>query len=190
MSIPSGNTVTSPPPTSRSSFACVTIASPMESSTIITDTPIPKPRKRSAERHGLWRKLRRASSENMVRSTPLDRRLADDLAVPHLNRRPRRGGQLRIVRHYYHRRSVAVETVEEIDDLGTRPDIQLPSRLVGEQESRPVRQRARDRHALLLAPRQLAGPMPLARRETHVVEQFPRTRHTLGRRHPCLRHWQ
>jgi len=39
MSIPSGSTVTCPPPTSFSSRACASIAWPIASSTIMTPTP-------------------------------------------------------------------------------------------------------------------------------------------------------
>ena len=42
-------------------------------------------------------------------------------------------------------------------------DIQIAGRLVGQQHLRRVRQRARDRHALLLAARELAGQMADAR---------------------------
>jgi hypothetical protein len=51
-SSPSGSTVMVPPPTSFSSRDCVTIASPMASSVIITPTPSPNPPSRKSDRHG------------------------------------------------------------------------------------------------------------------------------------------
>src|SRR5437762_6980590 len=49
-SSPSGRTVILPPPTSLSFLACASKASPIESSTIITATPIPNPTNSSSDR--------------------------------------------------------------------------------------------------------------------------------------------
>ena len=53
---------------------------------------------------------------------------------------------------------------EQLDHLGAGLRVELTGRLVGEQSARLVRQRARDRHALLLAARQLRRPMRRAAR--------------------------
>ena len=50
--------------------------------------------------------------------------------------------------------------------------IQLAGRLVGEQQPRPVGERARDRHSLHLAARQLRGPVIGPCGEPDVVEQL------------------
>ena len=64
--------------------------------------------------------------------------------------------QLRIVRHEHQRRLArAVDVEQQLDDLVAGGAVEIAGRLVGEQDRRIVRQRARDRDALLLAAREL-----------------------------------
>src|SRR5439155_11450767 len=49
--------------------------------------------------------------------------------------------------------------VHELEDLGTRLRVEVPGRLVGEDDLRAARERARDGDALLLSTRQLGRPV-------------------------------
>src|SRR5690349_18072548 len=60
---------------------------------------------------------------------------------------------------------------EEIDHVGARLRVEIPRRLIGENDSRLVRKRTRDRDALLLAARQMRGQMVDPRREADLLEQ-------------------
>ena len=55
--------------------------------------------------------------------------------------------------------TLAGERGQQVDDLVPRRRVEVPSRLVGEDDARLVRQRSSDRDALLLAARELAGQM-------------------------------
>ena len=84
---------------------------------------------------------------------------------------------------------------QQVDDLLAGRAVQVAGRLVGEQDRRIVGQRARDRHALLLAARQLrrivmaaiararlrrAAPRPARRRRRHAGD-LHRHEHVLER---------
>ena len=65
-------------------------------------------------------------------------------------------GQLRIVRDEHDRRLAgAVDVEQQIDDRVPGRAVEVAGRLVGQQDRRVVGERARDRHALLLAAREL-----------------------------------
>ena len=63
-----------------------------------------------------------------------------------------------------HERAAAtlVHVHEQVDDLVAGHAVEIPRRLVGQQNRRIVRERARDRHSLLLAARQLRRVVPRA----------------------------
>ena len=92
-----------------------------------------------------------------------------------VSRRVARAASTGIVRDDHDRRAVGVHAIEEIGDLLARVLVELAGRLVRQQQRRPVRQRARDRHALHLAAGELRRPMVRARSvEADVVEQLAR----------------
>ena len=65
--------------------------------------------------------------------------------------------QLAIVGRDQHRRAARVDVAEQVHDLERQIGIEVAGRLVGQHEVRLVDERARDRHALLLAARQFLG---------------------------------
>src|SRR4029078_2225731 len=58
-----------------------------------------------------------------------------------------------------------------LDDLPARDRIEVPGRLVGDEDLRPAHQRSRDRGALLLTTRQLIGEVVSAVRKTDERER-------------------
>ena len=66
---------------------------------------------------------------------------------------------------------LAGETEQEVDDPASRGGIQIPGRLVGEEDAGVVDQRAGDRHALLLPAAQLGGEMVETARQTDPAEK-------------------
>ena len=86
----------------------------------------------------------------------------------------------RIVRDDDDRRAVGVDAIEQRGDLFAGFLVELAGRLVGEQQRRPVGQRARDRHPLHLAARQLRRPMVAAPRQADVLEQLACARPPVG----------
>jgi hypothetical protein len=75
--------------------------------------------------------------------------LVHDNAVSHVDDASRRAREIFIVRDDDQRRSVAIHAIEQADHLRARMRVELTRRLVGEKQRRPIRQRARDRNALL-----------------------------------------
>ena len=89
-------------------------------------------------------------------------------------RRPcRRGGGSRAsprralgrVRHHDDRRPLRVDLLEEVHDLARHQRVEVPGRLVREDQARVAREDARDGDALLLAARELRGEVAQARGE-------------------------
>ena len=113
--------------------------------------------------------------------------LAFDAPVAHRQDARAAFGQRGIVRDDDERRAVGVDAIEQRGDLLAGCAIELAGRLVGQQQARSVGQRARDRHALHLAARQLRRPVVGARGEPHVFEQLPRALPPLGLRHAGFR---
>ena len=60
-----------------------------------------------------------------------------------------------VVRGHHDGGAGAVDAVEDAHDADGRRRVEVPGGLVGEQDQRPVHERARDRDALLLATREL-----------------------------------
>src|SRR5690242_7387473 len=104
--------------------------------------------------------------------------LVHDHAVAHVHDTARRARQLFVVRHDDERRAVAIEPVEEANDLRAGAGIQLAGWLVGKEELGLVRQRTRNGHALLLAARELRRAVTEALAQADVREQLARSRST------------
>src|SRR5947207_11370 len=60
-----------------------------------------------------------------------------------------------VVRGHHHGGAGSIDAVEQLHDVDRRRRVQVSRGLVGQQDQRTVHERARDRHALLLATRQL-----------------------------------
>ncbi|GAB2515714.1 hypothetical protein GCM10027064_11850 [Microbacterium petrolearium] len=60
-----------------------------------------------------------------------------------------------LVRGHHDRRARRVDLREQLHDVGRRGGVEVSRRLIGQQQLRPVHERARDRHTLLLAAREL-----------------------------------
>ena len=76
---------------------------------------------------------------------------------------------LAVVRHHQDRRARAVDPVEELHDPDGRVGVEVPGRLVADEQRRVVDERARDRDALLLATGELVGQgVHLVREADHV----------------------
>ena len=87
------------------------------------------------------------------------------------------GGQLRIVRHEHERRAARpVHLEQQVDDVAARRAVEVAGRLVGQQDRRVVRERPRDRHALLLAARELRRVVMAAVRQARPRRAAPRAR--------------
>ncbi|MNT38249.1 hypothetical protein D3C72_1744350 [compost metagenome] len=65
-----------------------------------------------------------------------------------------------------------LEPAHQCDDGRARVAVQIGGRLVGEHDPRRCRQRARHRHALTLAARELPRPMLRLVRQAHGVQQI------------------
>ncbi len=64
---------------------------------------------------------------------------------------------------------------QELEHVGLHRDVEARRRLVGDEEARVGEKRARDAHALRLAPAQLVGvPGEDLRRELHALHETPR----------------
>ena len=172
-SMPCGSTVTSPPPTSETSRDWSSIASPTESSTIMTPTPMEKPSRRKSERAFLTRRWRKARVPIMTGPEPV---LGHDPTVQHVDHAASLRGQALVMGHDEQGGAVLIEPAKEVEDLATGGGVELTGRLVGEQDRRPVGERAGDRHPLHLSTGELGGTVPLAVTEPDVLQQLPRPR--------------
>src|SRR2546422_6115771 len=65
-----------------------------------------------------------------------------------------------------------VEATEQVEDLLPSLRVELPGRLVGQEERRIVREGHSDRDPLLLAPAQLVGTVARTLRHAHELEEF------------------
>ena len=110
------------------------------------------------------------------------RDVGDDLPVAHGDDARGEAGDVRLVRHEDHRHpALAVQALEERDDLEARRGVEVAGRLVGEEQRRAPDERARDRDALLLAARELARQVALAVAEPDLAERGARALALLGR---------
>ena len=83
-----------------------------------------------------------------------------DAARAHAHHAVAARGQRRVMRHQHQRGAAAgVAREQQIDDLLAGGLVEIAGRLVGHQDRRIGRQRARERHALLLAARQFGRIM-------------------------------
>src|SRR5215472_7240459 len=73
------------------------------------------------------------------------------------NRPPGVGGDARVVRYHHDREPGRVELVEHFHERGRVARVQVPRRLVAQQQARPVHQRPRNRDPLGLPARQRGG---------------------------------
>ena len=99
--------------------------------------------------------------------------VADDLAVAHLDPPGKRRGDVVIVGDQHQRRAVGRELVEQGHDLGARLRVEVPGRLVGEDDRRPLGERPRDRDPLALASRELRRPVGEPMAEADTFERGP-----------------
>src|SRR5438874_241322 len=112
--------------------------------------------------------------------------LLDDAAV---EERDRAGGEARvgrIVRDHDQGRARLVELREELHHGLAVLAVEVSGGLVGEQDERIARHRARDRDALLLSARELAGHVPRAMRHPHPLERVVDALLSVGRRHATI----
>jgi hypothetical protein len=81
----------------------------------------------------------------------------------------RRPGQLLVVRHDDDRHALAVQAIEQRNDIAAGSRIELARRLVSEEDDRAIRESARDSDPLLLSTGKLGRPMVGTRREPHIA---------------------
>ena len=78
------------------------------------------------------------------------------------------------MRHQHQRGAVfAVHLEQQADDGGARIGIEAAGRLVGEEELGPHHERARERHALLLAAGKVLGIVVQPLRQADAAEHVP-----------------
>ncbi len=73
--------------------------------------------------------------------------------------------------HHQGEAALLLETQQQVDDLAGGPRVDVPGRLVGEDDIRLADERPRDPHPLLLAARQFAGKVAQPGAEPEVIEQ-------------------
>ncbi len=112
----------------------------------------------------------------------LDEQLA--VAEPELPVRPPRREQV-VGDHHDRHAELLVHALERIEHQRRRLAVELGRRLVGEQDLRQVRERDGDRDALLLAARELPGPVVRAVGEPDHLEQLARRPAGGGDLHPA-----
>src|SRR4028119_128662 len=104
---------------------------------------------------------------------PRGRLVGEDLAVPQLDLPPGMLRDVGLVGDQDDRVALGVELVEQRHDLGRGRRVEVPGRLVGEQDGRLVDQGAGHGHALALAAGQLVGVVVHARAEPHPLPGAP-----------------
>jgi hypothetical protein len=93
-----------------------------------------------------------------------------------------RGHQIAVMRGDEHRRAVGIHFVQKRHDFLSQDIIEVPRRFIGQDESWLIDQSPRQRHTLLLAPRQLLWQRILSVRDAHARQGFshPASNPTLG----------
>jgi hypothetical protein len=81
-----------------------------------------------------------------------------------------------LVRDHHHRHAFLGQRDHHVEHLADHLRVQRRGGLVEQHDDRVHRQRARDRHALLLAARQLAGELVLVRHQPDAVEHLQAAR--------------
>ena len=92
----------------------------------------------------------------------------------------------RIVGHHADRRAGLVELLQQLHHRFAALGIEVPGRLVGQQDDRLAGDRPRDGDALLLPARQLAGQVFRAMRHADAFERFGDALPPLVRAHPAI----
>ena len=82
----------------------------------------------------------------------------------------------------------AIDAEQQVDDLAAGRAVEISGRLVGQQQRRVVGERPRDRHALLLAARELGRIVMAAFGQADLVEQRRRARAALRHAGDLHRH--
>src|SRR5438067_8004696 len=114
-------------------------------------------------------------------------RFLDDAAVEEGNLARGEPGVGGIVRHHDQRRPALVQLGEQLHHRLTVLRVEVPGRLVGEEDERIARDGAGDRHALLLAAGELAGHVACAVAHADAVEGVLDALLAIGRRHSPVR---
>ncbi len=96
----------------------------------------------------------------------------DHLTIDDMHLALRAHRQLRIVRHHHDGGAVAMQLLEQIQDAARHLRIEIAGGFIRQQQPRRPRQRARDRHALLLPAREFRRIVPGARRQAHAAQRF------------------
>src|SRR3954447_5845702 len=121
-------------------------------------------RRPAAVSEKMWRK--RISGPYCCSLVPVDAAalVTNDLAVVELDHAlAHLVHDRRVVRRHQDGRVGAVDPVEQLHDADARRRVEVSRRLVGDENHRPVHERSRDGHPLLLPARQLLGqPATLA----------------------------
>src|SRR5436190_8567793 len=143
----------------------------IERSATIAPTPIATQTKKKTRRRHDARISRHAINKTKVMTFASSS--SDDPAIAQGDRLVRLAGELGIVRHQHHRRRApAIDVDEQVDDLVAGAGIEVAGRLVGEQDRGLVGEGARDRHALLLASRELRRIVMAPRPEADLGQEL------------------
>src|SRR5439155_384934 len=119
---------------------------------------------------------RRSRTASPIRnpSTPSALVFHDPSALERDRPSPERAREVGLVRGEHDRRATRPDVPEHGEDLVLHRLVEVPRRLVGEEERRPAHDRARERRALRLALRELSRVRLSARREAHDAERVER----------------
>ena len=143
----------------------------------ITATPAPKPTASTRAAHRMrGQRAQRQPADHRAR-------LAFDAAVAH-RQHPRARATASVWSWVTMTSAVPsrVHAVEQLRDVLAGGLVQLAGGLVGQQQARLVGERARDRHALHLAARELRRAVVGARRQARRIQQLARARLAVARR--------
>src|SRR3970282_313398 len=84
----------------------------------------------------------------------------------------------------------AFQLVEDREDLFARRRVQVPRRLVGEDDRRLIHERPGDRHPLALSAGELVGTRPDPVAEVDALERLPRALRSLFRADAPVHQWK
>ena len=132
------------------------------------------------------RRLRLDLGDDLVRIEPRLRAIVGDPSVDQVDQPVRHVGDVALVGDDHHRHAVFLHVLQHAHDVARGGRVERAGRLVGEQELRLRDQRAGDRHALLLAARQLRRQVLSAIREPDPIEVLERDRVALFARNALV----
>ena len=98
--------------------------------------------------------------------------ILDHAAVAEADEAARMAAHIGVVRHEHDGHALAVQLLEQAQDLGRGAAVEGAGGLVGEEQARAVHERAGDRDALLLAAGELHRPVMGAVREADAAERL------------------